>query len=86
MLPYRQLDIPEGTFTLYGYLLALFGAGAFGSRKWRNVVRGTSVGAITANLLYLTFFKEQTSQTGTAILSQVLAILWPCFCLVVPGG
>jgi len=79
LLPYRQLDIPEGTFTLYGYLLALFGAGAFGNRKWRNLVRGISLGLVIANLLYLTFLKEQTSHTGTAILSQVLAILWPLF-------
>jgi signal transduction histidine kinase len=79
ILVYRQLDIPEGTFTLYSSLLALFSAGAFGNRKWWTIVRAVSLGTITANLVYLTFLGEQISYTSTAILSQILAILYHLF-------
>jgi signal transduction histidine kinase len=79
LLIYRQLDIPEATFTLYAYLLALFSAGAFGIQRWRTIIRGISAGTMTIHLLYLTFFKEQISHTGVAVLSQVLVILWPLF-------
>lgn len=57
---YRLLDIPEGTATAYALLLALFSAGAYGSRRWRTWARGISVGSVAVVLTYLLFFRVTT--------------------------
>jgi signal transduction histidine kinase len=57
---YRLLDIPEGTATAYALLLALFGAGAYGSRRWRTWARGISVASVAAFLIYLLFIRLPT--------------------------
>jgi signal transduction histidine kinase len=57
---YRLLDIPEGTATAYALLLALFGAGAYGSQRWRTWARGISVASVAVCLTYLLFFRRPT--------------------------
>ena len=57
---YRLLDIPEGTATAYALLLALFGAGAYGSQRWRTWARGISVASIAVCLTYLLFIRLPT--------------------------
>jgi len=63
---YRLLDIPEGTATAYALLLALFSAGAYGSRRWRTWARGISVGSVAVVLTYLLFFRVTN---GTSLFS-----------------
>ena len=60
LILYRLLDIPEGTATAYALLLALFSAGAYGSRRWRTWARGISVGSVAVVLTYLLFFRVTT--------------------------
>ncbi|MFC1871475.1 histidine kinase [Chloroflexota bacterium] len=57
---YRLLDIPEGTATAYAVLLALFSAGAYGSRRWRTWARGISVASVAVAFTYLLFFRLST--------------------------
>ena len=57
---YRLLDIPEGTATAYALLLALFGAGAYGSQRWRTWARGISVASVAVCLTYLLFIRLPT--------------------------
>jgi signal transduction histidine kinase len=57
---YRLLDIPEGTATAYALLLALFGAGAYGSQRWRTWARGISVVSVAVCLTYLLFIRLPT--------------------------
>lgn len=57
---YRLLDIPEGTATAYALLLALFGAGAYGSQRWRTWARGISVTSVAVCLIYLLFIRLPT--------------------------
>ena len=58
---YRLLDIPEGTATAYALLLALFGAGAYGSQRWRTWARGVSVASVAVCLTYLLFIRLPTN-------------------------
>ena len=60
LILYRLLDIPEGTATAYAVLLALFSAGAYGSRRWRTWARGISVASVAVALTYLLFFRLPT--------------------------
>ena len=60
LILYRLLDIPEGTATAYALLLALFSAGAYGSRRWRTWARGISVASVAVALTYLLFFRLAT--------------------------
>jgi len=57
---YRLLDIPEGTATAYALLLALFGAGAYGSQRWRTWARGITVVSVAVCLTYLLFIRFPT--------------------------
>jgi signal transduction histidine kinase len=77
---YRLLDIPEGTITAYAVLLALFGAGAFGSPRWRTSVRGICVAGVGASLTYLLFLSDQSwGFSYTAILGKLLSFLFNVF-------
>ncbi|MFH1775858.1 MAG: sensor histidine kinase [Chloroflexota bacterium] len=71
---YRNLDIPEGSFTAYALILALFSAGAYGNRRWRNWARSVSMAVVTVSLAHLVFFAN-TSFRMDAVLSQLLILL-----------
>ena len=71
---HRLLDIPEGTATAYALLLALFSAGAYGSKRWRTWIRGICVASIAINLIYQLFFRLPTETSLFAYEeNQVLA-------------
>jgi signal transduction histidine kinase len=77
---YRSLDIPEGSFTAYGLMLALFGAGAYGHRRWRTWARGISMVAVAADLTYLVFFAgESWSFPVSTVLLRILVLLLNLF-------
>jgi signal transduction histidine kinase len=81
---YRLLDIPEGTATAYALLLALFSAGAYGSRRYRTWARGISVASVAVALTYLLFFRLPTdtslfSYEENQILAQIATILLNLF-------
>jgi signal transduction histidine kinase len=78
---YRLLDIPEGTATAYALLLALFGAGAYGSERWRTWARSISVASVALCLTYLLFIRlpADTSYEGDIVLAQIATILLNLF-------
>jgi signal transduction histidine kinase len=77
---YRSLDIPEGSFTAYALMLALFGAGAYGHRRWRTWARGISMVAVAADLTYLVFFAgESWSFPVSTVLLRILVLLLNLF-------
>jgi len=84
LILYRLLDIPEGTATAYALLLALFSAGAYGSRRWRTWARGISVGSVAVALMYLLFFRLPTDTSlftyeEKQVLAQIATILLNLF-------
>lgn len=80
LLIYRHLDIPEGTITAYGAMLALFTAGAYGNKRWRTPVRGICVAAIALNLFYFVFFAEgDWAFPEVTIWPRMLVILFNLF-------
>ncbi|MFC1892566.1 sensor histidine kinase [Chloroflexota bacterium] len=84
LILYRLLDIPEGTATAYALLLALFSAGAYGSRRWRTWARGISVASVTVALTYLLFFRFPTDTSlftyeENQVLAQIATILLNLF-------
>jgi signal transduction histidine kinase len=77
---YRNLDIPEGSFTAYALMLALFGAGAYGHRRWRTWARGVSMVAVAVDLTYLVFFAgESWSFPVSTVLLRTLVLLLNLF-------
>jgi len=84
LILYRLLDIPEGTATAYALLLALFSAGAYGSRRWRTWARGISVASVAVALTYLLFFRLPTDTSlftyeENQVLAQIATILLNLF-------
>ena len=77
---YRYLDIPEGTFTAYAFIFALFNAGAYGNRKWRNWIRSFSIVIAVLNLVYMIFYVNDTwSFPRATMVPQLFAILFNLF-------
>jgi len=80
MAVYRNLDIPEGTFTAYAFLFAFFSAGAYGSRRWRNWIRSFSIVATIVSLVYLIFYVNDTwSFPRATLFPQLFAIFFNLF-------
>jgi len=84
LILYRLLDIPEGTATAYALLLALFSAGAYGSRRWCTWARGISVASVAVALTYLLFFRLPTDTSlftyeENQVLAQIATILLNLF-------
>ena len=84
LILYRLLDVPEGTATAYALLLALFSAGAYGTRRWRTWARGISVASVAVALTYLLFFRLPTDTSLFAyeenqVLAQIATILLNLF-------
>jgi membrane protein DedA with SNARE-associated domain len=61
-------------------MLALFGAGAYGHRRWRTWARGISMVAVAADLTYLVFFAgESWSFPVSTVLLRILVLLLNLF-------
>jgi signal transduction histidine kinase len=80
LIAYRYFNISESSFTSYALLLAFFGAGAYGHRRWRNWVRGLAATAVITMLTYFLFFAERSWIFPTqAVLYQVSVVLLNVF-------
>jgi signal transduction histidine kinase len=77
---FREYNIPESPFINYALLLAFFNAGAYGQPRFRNWVRGITLGLVIGLLTYSIFFQQQGSDVPTqTILYQISVILLNVF-------
>ena len=70
LILYRLAEVPEDMWSANAWWLALFGAGAFGTGRWRNWTRTAGVVAITGLVAY------ELSSARASGFQGSLALLW----------
>jgi signal transduction histidine kinase len=79
----RLLGYQETEWTINAIILALYSAGAYGSGRAREVVRGLGVLTIFALIIYDTVSQDISGLPGNELLLQILSIVGSCIVIVV---
>src|SRR3954447_22430795 len=77
--PYRIADIPDLTVSIVVYWLALYSAGAYGSPRWRDLVRGLNVAASLGYLGYRLVAAAGTMPSASLLLRAAFLLLLNAF-------
>lgn len=72
---YRLVEIPENTWAANTWLLALYGVGAYGQRRWRNLSRGAAVVVVTGLYTYLLVTRDSDYFGNNRWLIIVVALI-----------
>jgi signal transduction histidine kinase len=81
LVVYRLVEIPAITWTANTWLLVLYGVGAYGRQRWRNLSRGVAVIVMTAlyTFLLLTADREMFGSNRGLIIIVNLVSNWLFF-------
>jgi signal transduction histidine kinase len=70
----HALAVPESEWWTYSWAVAFYGAGVYGSRRHRNIVRLGAVAVFGAVLIHRLFFREIGDFEGNLALLQALSL------------